>query len=487
MGSVEPNVERLKKAWKLIDDEEEGVLLLSGLWHANSGSHTLCLVSRLLSNMPYHFEARSSSIQDLEQCDLFVHIHDLPLNVMNVGVATLIRNRIGTFRDMEADEAGCSWGASLRIWVGYMNRTGWSIIRSDVCASVLDFLNNGSFNPLVNFTQVVLIPKCLNPSDMTQFRPISLCNVIYKLASNTIANRIKPFLDSLISISQSTFVPGCLTMDNMLVAYELNHFLKHITWGKKGHVSVKLDISKTYDRVEWCFLERGASHIRSLAKHTSSIPLSSIHDWARLHPILGDLCGALKISWQQDLGGSAHEWDVELVKAEFCPTDADCILGISLQGSGEGDNLVWHFEKHGKFSVQSAHHVASQLRGKAECSDVERPWGFIWSSKAPPKEDVVHVLFFCSFACVVWALFGLPWRSIACADHSTGEWFGEVHRKLGHWEWDLFLTICWAIWWVRNKRLFRGQSLEAQEIIRMTLRMVEASCVLAVLGMGGLG
>ncbi|KAL0427354.1 UNVERIFIED_CONTAM: hypothetical protein Slati_2910200 [Sesamum latifolium] len=117
----------------------------------------------------------------------------------------------------------------------------WSIVGSEVCNLILDFLNNSSLNLLINFTHIVLIPKWPNPSNMTQFRPISVCNVIYKLASKVIANRIKPFLGALVSDSQSAFIPGRLIMDNVLLAYELNHFLKQKIWGKKGHASIKLD------------------------------------------------------------------------------------------------------------------------------------------------------------------------------------------------------------------------------------------------------
>ncbi|KAL0421071.1 UNVERIFIED_CONTAM: hypothetical protein Slati_3130000 [Sesamum latifolium] len=55
---------------------------------------------------------------NLQCCDFFVHIHDLPLNMMNVGVATLLGNRIGVFKELETDSTGRSWGASLRIRIG---------------------------------------------------------------------------------------------------------------------------------------------------------------------------------------------------------------------------------------------------------------------------------------------------------------------------------------------------------------------------------
>ncbi|KAL0307005.1 UNVERIFIED_CONTAM: hypothetical protein Sradi_6117800 [Sesamum radiatum] len=77
----------------------------------------------------------------------------------------------------------------------------------------------------------VLISKCDNPGSINDFRPISLCNVKYKLASKAIANRIKLLINVIISVSQSAFVPGRLISDNVLMAYKLNHYLAHKRWG----------------------------------------------------------------------------------------------------------------------------------------------------------------------------------------------------------------------------------------------------------------
>ena len=68
---------------------------------------------------------------------------------------------------------------------------------------VLDFLNQGISPPNFNETHIVLIPKVKEPKRVTDYRSISLCNIVYKIVSKVIANRLKKILPSIISETQS--------------------------------------------------------------------------------------------------------------------------------------------------------------------------------------------------------------------------------------------------------------------------------------------
>jgi hypothetical protein len=126
----------------------------------------------------------------------------------------------------------------------------WNILGDTITKEVLDAINNKIIPEGWNDTIIVLIPKTEEPELSSQYRPISLCNVIYKVISKMIALRFKHVLDDVISPVQSAFVPGRIITDNILVAYECLHTIKNKKNGKAGYCAVKLDMHKAYDRVE---------------------------------------------------------------------------------------------------------------------------------------------------------------------------------------------------------------------------------------------
>jgi hypothetical protein len=75
-------------------------------------------------------------------------------------------------------------------------------------------------------TLLVLIPKVDSPQAMKEFRPIALCNVLYKIRAKVLANRLRGTMPAIISPTQAAFVPGRAITDNVVVAFETIHYMK---------------------------------------------------------------------------------------------------------------------------------------------------------------------------------------------------------------------------------------------------------------------
>ncbi|KAL6195924.1 hypothetical protein ACLB2K_031541 [Fragaria x ananassa] len=131
----------------------------------------------------------------------------------------------------------------------------WDLIGNEVSNAVISFHTMKEAPQDLNFTYMVLIPKVKEVQNMTQLRSIALCNVIYKIASKVLANKLKSFFPAIISPEQNVFVLDRLISDNTLVASELAHYMHKLRRGQEGFMALKLDISKAYDRLERDFFE----------------------------------------------------------------------------------------------------------------------------------------------------------------------------------------------------------------------------------------
>ena len=120
----------------------------------------------------------------------------------------------------------------------------------EVTKAVLFALNSGTIPKDLNRTYLTLIPKIQSPRKVTNFRPISLSNVLYRIIAKVLANPLKPLLPQLILETQNAFMSESPITDNIFIAHETLHYLKAKRSGKMGYMALKLNMRKAYDRVE---------------------------------------------------------------------------------------------------------------------------------------------------------------------------------------------------------------------------------------------
>ncbi|KAK2390438.1 hypothetical protein QL285_063981 [Trifolium repens] len=122
----------------------------------------------------------------------------------------------------------------------------WSIVGNHVCDFVREVWSNPGKILEVNQTDICLIPKIQHLEYISQFRPISFCNTIYKVVSKVVVELLKDCIPFIISPYQTGFVPGRNIHENIIVAQEMTHNMVKMK-GRKGYVAIKVDLSKAYD------------------------------------------------------------------------------------------------------------------------------------------------------------------------------------------------------------------------------------------------
>ncbi|KAL0380944.1 UNVERIFIED_CONTAM: hypothetical protein Sangu_0158700 [Sesamum angustifolium] len=100
-------------------------------------------------------------------------------------------------------------------------KKAWNIVGDLVCRAVMDFFRSGRMLRQLNHTIIALVPKSEHSPSVADYRPLSCCNVIYKVITKIIADRLSPALEQLIDSSQAAFVGGRNITDNIFLAQEM--------------------------------------------------------------------------------------------------------------------------------------------------------------------------------------------------------------------------------------------------------------------------
>eukprot|EP00253_Pinus_taeda_P006660 PITA_06660 len=131
-------------------------------------------------------------------------------------------------------------------------------LERDIIKVVEESRTSGSLYNAINSTFIALIPKTDAPASFDDYRPISLCNVLYKIISKIIANRIKPILSRHIAPQQFSFLEDRQIHEAIGSAQEAIHSIwtKHLKC-----ILLKIDLSKAFDQVSWLFIKMILIHI----------------------------------------------------------------------------------------------------------------------------------------------------------------------------------------------------------------------------------
>jgi hypothetical protein len=130
-------------------------------------------------------------------------------------------------------------------------KAAWPFMGPDIQEVVEESQRNKKVYPALNATFITLVPKSKDADSPVGFRQIALCNVIYKILSTVMVNRLKPLLPTIILPEQTSFVKGRQIHDGIVVAQEAIHSLAK---DKQKGLLIKLDLFKAYDRISWQYL-----------------------------------------------------------------------------------------------------------------------------------------------------------------------------------------------------------------------------------------
>lgn len=130
----------------------------------------------------------------------------------------------------------------------------WVCFKPAVMAQITEFFHTGRMKSKVSRSNLILIPKVDEPTRVGDYRPISVCNVIYKVISKILTLRLKPYIGKCISKSQSAFIPGREISDNIILFREILHSFNQSGYQNR-EFCLKADLTKAFDKMDWEYIQ----------------------------------------------------------------------------------------------------------------------------------------------------------------------------------------------------------------------------------------
>lgn len=196
--------------------------------------------------------------------------------------------------------------------------------------AVQSFFMYGFLPRGVNATILTLIPKHDDAKEMKDYRPISCCNILYKVISKVLANRLKVLLPEMIEPNQCAFVKGRLLLENVILATKLvkDYHKQSI----KARSLLKLDISKAFDSVRWSFITD--------ALRAMGIPEMFIH-W--IHTCLSTDAFSVSVNGElEGFFGSEHGLRKGCALSPYLFVIAINVLSKMLSNTAQAENIGFH-------------------------------------------------------------------------------------------------------------------------------------------------
>ncbi|XP_075079961.1 uncharacterized protein LOC142165268 [Nicotiana tabacum] len=313
------------------------------------------------------------------------------------------------------------------------------------------------------------------------------------------ANRMKHCLNVIISEAQNAFIPGQLILDNAMISFEINHYLKRKTQGKTGFVALKTDMSKAYDRVEWDYLKNimlklcglcfegyedeglsallrfyaqsGTLHdvkIAPHAPHVSHLFFVMMHhfssrQWTMKQNSVASILNVRKVDQPgQYLGLPAI---VGRSKKEiFNYIVVEVVRDLEFKGFH--GSAFSKQRSEGGMGFQRLQHTNTALLAKTGWTILTRPCALVLESNSCPAclqyaESIMHILVMCNAAKLVWLKSSMGWRPVGT---SFMEWFTALvpvtSKKLQE-----AIVLLWEIWNARNNLAWNGKIIRPKIVI----------------------